>query len=261
VNLAWARSTFLVFAVDPKIDPAEPRPIRALRRGSACASSGPSNVGCSRGCRHAVPLQPTRRRDPTRFIPTPCRRAVASANKISRADGPPRVISITDPCQNWRDGQAIAFDIAHDRLETLSQFASDPAQRTSRPHIPAQPKHQIPISRALHTAGLFLGDLPTPDGVRDSSRQRNRRFGRPKSRSRRYLPLSVVAARPLTCAPVGQPTEVNGQTRQHAHRRGGASPFRIALRPSARIGLSPPISSAFRDQLLDRCRLEGPRCA
>jgi hypothetical protein len=32
----------------------------------------------------------------------------------------------------------------------------------------AQPEHQIPISPGLHTAGSFLGDFPTPDGVRNS---------------------------------------------------------------------------------------------
>ena len=120
--------------------------------------------------RRALGQQPERRRNPAPFMPAPWRRAIASANDISRADGPARVVSAADPCQDRRNGQSIAFDTGRDLLETLSRCASDPAQRTPRPPIPAQPRHQIPISRALHTAGSFLGDFPTPDGVRNSSR-------------------------------------------------------------------------------------------
>ena len=54
-------------------------------------------------------------------------------------------------------------------LKVVAAF--DEAPRASRPAAPAQPKHQIPISPALHTAGSFLGDFPTPDGVRNSSRE------------------------------------------------------------------------------------------
>ena len=54
----------------------------------------------------------------------------------------------------------------------LSRCASNQAPSTSRPSTPAQPKHQISMSRALHTAGSFLGDFPTPEGVRNSSRER-----------------------------------------------------------------------------------------
>jgi hypothetical protein len=103
-------------------------------------------------------------------MPTPCRRDAASANDIARADRRARVVRRVDLCRDRRNGQSIAFDIGRDRLETLSRRASDPAQRTSRPSTPAQTKRQIPINRALHTAGSFLGDFPTPDGVRNSSR-------------------------------------------------------------------------------------------
>jgi len=98
-------------------------------------------------------------------MPTPCRRDAASANDIARADGPARVVRRVDLCRDRRNSQSIAFDIGRDRLEPRSRRAPDPAQRTSRPPTPAQPKRQIPISRALHTAGSFLGDFPTPDGV------------------------------------------------------------------------------------------------
>ena len=155
------------------------RPISSrlvLAAVGACASSRPSNVGCSRGRRHAVPQQPRRRRDPAPFMPSPRRRDAASAIDNPRANGPARVVSAADPCQARRNGQSIAFDIGRDRLGTLSQCASDPAQRTSRPPTLAQPEHQIPISSALHTAGSFLGDFPTPDGVRNSSRQRTGEF-------------------------------------------------------------------------------------
>jgi hypothetical protein len=104
-----------------------------------------------------------------RRVTTPCRRAVASANNIARADGPAQVVNAADPCHR-RNAQSIAFDIGRDRLEMLSRRAPDPAQRTSRPPTPAQPKRQIPIGRAPHTAGSFLGDFPTPDGVRNSLR-------------------------------------------------------------------------------------------
>src|SRR5664280_2968771 len=40
--------------------------------------------------------------------------------------------------------------------------------------------------RALHTAGSFLGDFPTPDGVRNSSRKRNGRFGRSRENCGRW---------------------------------------------------------------------------
>jgi hypothetical protein len=103
-------------------------------------------------------------------MPSPCRRDTASAIDNPRADHPAHVVSAADPRQNRRNRQSIAFDIGRDRLETLSRCAPDPPQRTSRPPTPAQPEHQIPISRALHTAGSFLGDFPTPDGVRNSSR-------------------------------------------------------------------------------------------
>src|ERR1019366_1916720 len=172
--------------------PINSRPV--LAAAGACASSKRSNVGCSRGRRHAVPQQPGRRRDPARFIPTPCRRAVASANNISRADGPARVVSTANPRQDRRNGQSIAFDIGRDRLETLSRCAPAEARCTPRPPTLAQPKLQIPISRGLHTAGSFLGDFPTPDGVRNSSRKRNGRFGQSKRRTGHSLLRSVVAA-------------------------------------------------------------------
>jgi hypothetical protein len=98
-------------------------------------------------------------------MPTPCRRHLASAIGILRADRPVRVVSTADPRQNRQNGQSLAFDIGRDRLEMLSRCASDPPQRTPRLPIPAQPKRQISIRRALHTAGSFLGDFPTPDGV------------------------------------------------------------------------------------------------
>jgi len=147
-----------------------------LAAAGACASSRPSNAGCSRARRLGLPQQPGRRRDPARFIPTLCRRAVASANNISRADGPARVVSTADPCHDRRKWPPTVSDIGRDRPEMFSLCASDKAQRTSPPCNLAQPKHQIPISSALHTAGSFLGDFPTPDGVRNSSRRQNGGF-------------------------------------------------------------------------------------
>jgi hypothetical protein len=78
------------------------------------------------------------------FMPTPCRRDAASAIDNPRADGPARVVSAADPCQNRRNGQSIAFDIGRDRLETLSRCAPDPAQRTSRPPTPDKTKTSNP---------------------------------------------------------------------------------------------------------------------
>ena len=146
---------------------------RLWSSASRCLSSRPSDAGCSRARRPALPQQPGRRRDPTCFIPTPCRRAVASAIGTPRADRLARVVRRADPCHDRRNGQPIASDIGRHRLETLSRCVSDEAQRTSRPPTPAQPKHQIPISRALHTAGSFFGDFRTLAGVRNSSRKRN----------------------------------------------------------------------------------------
>ena len=85
-----------------------------------------------------------------------------------RAHGVNRLLGRADTCREHRKHLPTDLDIGLDRLETLSQCASDEAQSTSPPYTPAQPKHQIPISNALHIAGSFLGDFPTPDGVRNS---------------------------------------------------------------------------------------------
>ena len=168
------------------------RPV--LAAAGACASSRRSNVGRSRVRRLGLTRQPERRRDPAPFMPTPCRRDAASANDIARADHRARVVRRVDLCRDRRNGQSIAFDIGRHRLETLSRRASAPAPRTSLPSTSAQPKRQIPINRALHTAGSFLGDFPTPDGVRNSSRERKGGFGRSKCRSGHSRLHSVVAA-------------------------------------------------------------------
>ncbi len=104
-----------------------------------------------------------------------------------------RVVRRADPCRDRRNGQPIVSEVSRLCLETLSRCASGETQRTSRPPTPAQPKHQIPIRRALHTAGSFLGDFPTPNGVRNSSRERTGGFGQSKCRSGHSLQQSVVA--------------------------------------------------------------------
>jgi hypothetical protein len=43
-------------------------------------------------------------------------------------------------------------------------------RRTLHDRPPRHNQNIIAISRALHTAGSFLGDFPTPQGVRNSSR-------------------------------------------------------------------------------------------
>jgi len=141
----------------------------------------------------AYPQQPGRRRDPARFIRTPCRRHLASAIGALRADRRARVVRRADLCRDRRNGQSIAFDIGRDRLAILSRCAPAEAQCAPWPPAPAQPEHQISISRALHTAGSFLGDFPTPDGVRNSSRERTGRFGR-RSRESRVASFSAADA-------------------------------------------------------------------
>lgn len=167
---AWPRSRLI-----------NSRPV--LAAAGACASSRRSNGGRRRVRRLGLTRQPERRRDPAPFMPTPCRRDAASASDIAHADHRARIVRRVDLCRDRRNGQSIAFEIGRDRLETLLRYAPDPAPRTSRPSTPAQPKRQIPISRALHTAGSFLGDFPTPDGVRNSSRKRNSGFWRERSES------------------------------------------------------------------------------
>ena len=164
----------------PRSRPINSRPV--LAAAGACASSRPSNGGCSRARRPALPQQPGRRRDPARFIPTPCRRLVAPANDNMCAHGLNRLFGRADNCRDHRNHLPTDLDIGLDRLETFLQRASNNAQRTSGPYNPASPKHQIPIRPALHTAGSFLGDFRTPNGIRNSSRQRNDRFG-----ARRWL--------------------------------------------------------------------------
>jgi len=159
----------------PKSRPLNSRPV--LAAAGECASSRPSDAGCSRARRPALPQQPGRRRDPTCFIPTPCRRAVASAIGTRRAHRLARVVRRADPCHDRRNGQPIVSDVSRLCLETLSRCVSGEAQRTSRTPTPAQPKHQIPIRRALHTAGSFFGDFRTLASVRNSSREENVRLG------------------------------------------------------------------------------------
>jgi hypothetical protein len=156
----------------PKSRPLNSRPV--LAAAGACASSRPSNAGCSRARR---PQQPGRRCDPARFIPTPCRRHVAPANDTSRAHRRAAVVTCADPCRHRRKRLPALPDLGRDRQEMLFRCASNQAQSASRPSTRAQPKHQIAISRALHTAGSFLGDFPTPEGVRNSSRKQTDGFG------------------------------------------------------------------------------------
>jgi hypothetical protein len=169
----------------PKSRPLNSCPV--LAAAGECASSRPSGAGCSRARRPALPQQPGRRRDPARFIPTPCRRPVASAIDTLRADRRARAVRRADLCRDRRNGQSIASDFGRDRRAILSRCAPAEAQCTPRPPTAAQPKHQIPISRALHTAGSFLGDFPTPDGVRNSSRKRNGSFRAIRSESGRPM--------------------------------------------------------------------------
>ena len=143
----------------------------------ACASSRPSNAGCSPGRRLALPQQPERTRDPARLIPTRCRRLDASANDSSRASRRARAFRRRDPGRNPPNGPPKAWNFARERLAKPSRSPSNQAQRTSRPPTPAQPKHQIPIGSGLHTEGSFLGDFRTPNRIRNSSRERLVRYG------------------------------------------------------------------------------------
>jgi hypothetical protein len=138
------------------------------------------------------PQQLGRRCDPARFIPTPCRRHVAPANDALCAHRRAGVVPCADPCRHRRKRLPALPDIGRDRQEMLSRCASNQAPSTSRPSTPAQPKHQIAISRALHTAGSFLGDFPTPEGVRNSSRERNGAF-RPTERRSGHSTARVKA--------------------------------------------------------------------
>ena len=179
VNIARSREPLAVPTPTPEPVEAE-EPLAQLppcpAAAGACPSSRPSNAGCSRARRPALPQQPGRRREPTCFIPTRCRRAVASAIGTLRAHRLARVVRRADPCRDRRNGQPIVSDFSRLCLETLSRYASGEAQRTLRPPTPAQAKHQIPIRRALHSAGSFLGDFPTPNGVRNSSREQTFRL-------------------------------------------------------------------------------------
>jgi hypothetical protein len=199
----------------PKSRPLNSRPV--LAAAGACASSRPSNAGCSRARRPALPQQPGRRRDTTCFIPTPCRRAVASAIGTLRAHRLARVVRRADPCRDRRNGPPIVSDVSRLCLETLSRCASGEAQRTSRPPTPAQPKHQIPIRRALHTACSFLGDFPTPNGVRNSSRKRNVLSWAKLTRKRTY-PAGACPAR-LGVAMKDRPSRIRDQSENHRHGR------------------------------------------
>src|SRR5579862_8536927 len=80
----------------------------------------------------------------------------------------PCLFGRADTFRKHRKHLPTELDIALDHLETLSLCASHKAQRTSRPCTPAQPKHQILITPALHTAGSFLGDFRTPETLHDS---------------------------------------------------------------------------------------------
>jgi hypothetical protein len=174
----------------PQSRPLNSRPV--LAAAGACASSRPSNAGCSRGRRHAIQQQPGRRRDPAQFIPTQCRRQVVSADNTSRALRIAGFVRNTNPCCDRHKVRSKASDVGRERLDIFSLCASNEAQRTARPRAPAQPKHQIPITRALHIAGSFLGDFPTPDGVRNSSRIRTGRFGASDDDKQRRLLLENV---------------------------------------------------------------------
>ncbi|MGD0764124.1 MAG: hypothetical protein ABR929_13215, partial [Roseiarcus sp.] len=96
---------------------------------------------------------------------------------------------------------------------------------TPRLPTPAQPKHQIPISPALHTAGSFLGDFPTPDGVRNSSRKRSGSLRACTRRSRHQRvrrELAGVEGR-------GQPDEASKSNDEHARLGLGQTPAPIGL--------------------------------
>ena len=136
---------------------AHHRDLRALDAAARAASRSRSNRGAvvtRRGScpRHAVAMSLRQSTTCAPVAPSPrqARRSLPRSLETSRHS---------------------PSDIGRDRLETPSRCASDQAQRASRPPAPAQPEHQIPISPALHTAGSFLGDFPTPDGVRNSSRK------------------------------------------------------------------------------------------
>jgi hypothetical protein len=121
------------------------------------------------------------------FIPTPCRCHVAPANGTSRAHHRVGVVTLRRFLPLLSKTPTSAPDIGRDRQEMLSRCASNQAQSTSRPSTPAQPKHQIAISRALHIAGSLLGNFPTPDGVRNSSRKQTGGFGWSRANSGRWL--------------------------------------------------------------------------
>jgi hypothetical protein len=90
------------------------------------------------------------------------------------------------------------LDFGLDRLQTLLQCASNKVLRTSRPYTPAQPKHQIPIRPTRHTAGSFLGDFRTPNGIRNSSRDRNGGFLTIISESGRSMGMEKSVALAVT---------------------------------------------------------------
>jgi hypothetical protein len=96
---------------------------------------------------------------------TPCAPTVAPVSSFALI---PAAI-VENAYQRSRRSVVIAKKCAPGRIQSS-------AEHFTTVH-PAQPKHQIAISRALHTAGSFLGDFPTPEGVRNSSRKRNGCFG------------------------------------------------------------------------------------
>ncbi len=117
--------------------------------------------------------QPGRPHEPARLIRRTCRRLAASANDTSRARRRARPVRRRNPGRNPRSDLPTAWNFARARSARPSRCAFNQAHRASRPPKTAQPKHQIPIDSGLHTAGSFLGDFRTPNGIRNSSRERN----------------------------------------------------------------------------------------
>jgi hypothetical protein len=129
------------------------------------------------------PAATGRRRDPAQFIPTQCRRQSFRQTTHRAHFASPVSSGTPNPCRDRHKVRSKASDVGRERLDIFSLCASNEARRTSRPYNPAQPKHQIPISPDLHTAGSFLGDFRTPTASETLHESRTAGFGEQTARA------------------------------------------------------------------------------
>lgn len=141
-----------------------------------------------------------------------------------------------------------------------SRCASNQAPSASRPSTPAQPKHQIPISPALHTAGSFLGDFPTPDGVRNSSRKPNGGFEGSSTNNGHLLNAGQAVADLRTVASdvsIGRGSGPTGLGRKRAEcaRSGSSAPGERHIASTVERRLCPVMGR--RRDAVGRCGAEN----